>query len=46
MKKSQNIMKMIVSNKFQLKFTIFIFWTKFAQKEELWSETKKGECHQ
>ena len=31
-----------LGTKFQLKVTILIFWTKFAQKGELWSETEKS----
>ena len=34
-------MRIRLGNRFQLKLTILIFWTKFAQKGEFWSETKK-----
>ena len=40
-KKSKNIMKMTVGIKFQLNFTILIFWTKFAQKGYFRSKTEK-----
>ena len=45
MKKSQNIMKMIVGTKFQFKQTILKFWTKFAQKRCVRSKTEKSEHH-
>ena len=44
-KKSQNIMNLIVGTKFQLKLTILNLWTKFAEKGYFRSKTKKLYFH-
>ena len=38
-------MEMIAGIKFQLNFTILIFWTKFAQKGYFRSKTEKNKHH-
>ena len=35
------ILELVLSTNFQLKLTIAIFWTKFAQEKNLWSKTEK-----
>ena len=34
-------LKISLSTKFQLKITILLFWTKFAQKQHVWSNAEK-----